>query len=152
VNIIYDEIELYFHPDYQRRFISELRLALSRVHTGEENVIRAVNILFLTHSPFILSDIPRKNILLLKANGPEGIARQLTATSETFAANIHDLLADSFFLQDTLMGRFAQEKITQLISRIGETGEIGADDRKLMKLIGDSFLRTSIEEYAKKKS
>jgi len=151
VNIIYDEIELYFHPDYQRRFISELRLALSRVHTGEENVIRAVNILFLTHSPFILSDVPRKNILLLKADGPQGISRQLTASSETFAANIHDLLADSFFLQDTLMGRFAQEKITQLISRISESGEISAGDRKVMKLIGDSFLRTSIEEYVKKK-
>ncbi|MES2109928.1 MAG: hypothetical protein V4577_14310 [Bacteroidota bacterium] len=152
VNIIYDEIELYFHPDYQRRFISELRLALGRVYTGEQNAIQSVNILFLTHSPFILSDIPRKNILLLKANGPRGIVRQLTASSETFAANIHDLLADSFFLEGTLMGIFAEKQITQLIDRIGEADRINAKDRRIVKLIGDSFLRTSVEQYVKKKS
>ncbi|NHQ72782.1 hypothetical protein HAP39_20110, partial [Elizabethkingia miricola] len=52
VNIIFDEIELYAHPEYQRRFINDLLTALKSINLRYDSL----NILFITHSPFILSD------------------------------------------------------------------------------------------------
>ena len=102
--IIFDEVELYFHPEMQRSFVKFLLDYLNRL---ELDVITSVNILFITHSPFILSDIPADNILFLG---------ETEANIKTFAANIHNLLADSFFLKDSFMGEYAQEVINDLIS------------------------------------
>ena len=66
-----------------------------------------MNFLFITHSPFILSDIPKQNVLFLE-NG-----RSINYENKnTFGANITDLLADSFFINDGLIGDFAKEKIS----------------------------------------
>lgn len=107
VNIVLDEIELYFHPEYQRKFISHLIKRLSELGTDK---IKVFNILFATHSPFILSDIPSSNILRLKDGDPESDLNQ------TFGANIHDLLANDFFLEKGFMGEFAKEKIKSVIN------------------------------------
>lgn len=50
VNIIFDEIELYSHPDFQRTFLNDLLKAINSVYQRYDNL----NILFITHSPFIL--------------------------------------------------------------------------------------------------
>ncbi|WP_145860003.1 ATP-binding cassette domain-containing protein [Pedobacter suwonensis] len=63
INIIFDEIELYFHPEYQRKFVAEILKRISELNTPN---IRFINLLFLTHSPFILSDIPSVNVLHLE--------------------------------------------------------------------------------------
>ncbi|MDV3864766.1 hypothetical protein [Elizabethkingia anophelis] len=106
VNIIFDEIELYSHPDYQRKFLNDLLFALDSIHQRYDNL----NILFITHSPFILSDIPKQNVLFLDNGVPQDFKRM-----NTFGANIHDLLANSFFISDSLMGDFAKEKIDKTI-------------------------------------
>lgn len=106
VNIILDEIELYYHPEWQKRYVNYL---VTHIANFELPNIRAVNICFVTHSPYILSDIP-DNYTLKLTN------KQLaTDTSRTFAANIHDLLANDFFLQDGFMGEFAKKKINETI-------------------------------------
>ena len=109
VNIILDEIELYFHPEFQRNFISHLIKRLSELGTVK---IKTFNILFATHSPFILSDIPNQNILRLK----EGIPIADIKQNKTFAANIHDLLANDFFLENGFMGEYAKQKIEETIA------------------------------------
>lgn len=106
VNIIFDEVELYFHPEYQRNFINIL---LNYISLFEFNQIKHLNLIFSTHSPFILSDIPSTNILRLIEGNPE------PDQGQTFGANIHDLLANDFFLKDGFMGEFAKEWIEDLI-------------------------------------
>ncbi|QPH37857.1 hypothetical protein [Pedobacter endophyticus] len=115
INIIYDEIELYFHPEYQRRFISNLLNSFKSLHLGQKSQIRAINFLFLTHSPFIISDIPSSNILFLESNASPASG---THKFKTFGANIHDLLQLSFFLNKGSMGEYAQQKINQTIDFI----------------------------------
>jgi predicted ATPase len=66
VNITLDEIELYFHPERQKQFISFL---LNRIGELQYKNIKAINLCFITHSPFILSDIPNTNILFLDEFG-----------------------------------------------------------------------------------
>lgn len=107
VNIMMDEIELYFHPEYQRQFISELIRGLKKTEIPN---IRSLNVLFSTHSPFILSDIPASNILRLE-NGAPSIRKQ----EETFGANIHQLLHNEFFLENGFVGEYGRMKINDTI-------------------------------------
>lgn len=108
INLIFDEVELYFHPDFQRVYVNEV---IHLLKNSKFKYVNTFNVLFLTHSPFILSDIPSQNILRLKDGKP------VKAKNDTnsFAANIHDLLADEFFLEDGFMGEFAKGKINEII-------------------------------------
>lgn len=138
VNILLDEIELYYHPNSQRKMVSEILDSIKEVPLSKKG-INAVNVLFSTHSPFILSDIPSKNILRLVDGMPENNAEQ------TFGSNINDLLAESFFME-TVVGKFAEEKITAVIENI-KAKKSSKSDQDIISLIGDSFLRTGIEQF-----
>ncbi len=111
VNIFLEEIELYFHPDYQRKIVQML---LDKIYAINLKSIKRINIVFVTHSPFILSDIPLCNVLFLKEGNPymEGMQEN------TFGANIHGMLKNGFFLPSLPMGEFAHEKINGLFGRL----------------------------------
>ena len=82
INVIFDEIELYFHPDLQRRFLFLIAEALKSLHIEH---IEGINILLVTHSPFVLNDLPKSNVLAL-SNKNENVV------GETFCANIQEML------------------------------------------------------------
>lgn len=108
---MFDEVELYFHPEMQRVFIATLIDGLKQLAFRQ---LKSIQILLATHSPFILSDIPRANVLFLGKNGyPKDIDDMYT-----FGANIHTMLRHSFFLEEGTMGKFAQDKIKDVINRI----------------------------------
>lgn len=131
VNVMFDEVELYFHPEFQRRFISDLLRSLNNLKLDK---IREVNVLFSTHSPFILSDIPSSNILRLVDGAPQ------EQTNQTFAANIYDLLNDDFFLKDGVIGEFAKKKINRILRK----KEISQNEMDIIELIGDPFLKSVV--------
>lgn len=106
-NIVLDEIELYFHPEFQRIFLNELMKSINYLRGVNYNY----NIIFLTHSPFILSDIPSANILKLD----NGEIKNSNVDEETYAANVHDLLANDFFLENGFMGEYSKQKIKDLL-------------------------------------
>ena len=151
INIIYDEIELYFHPDFQREFILKLRETLERLDLGKNKKgIKSINVLFSTHSPFILSDIPASNILRLEI-GKDGKSYPQEIGDKTFGANIHDLLANDFFMTEGFMGKFAKNRISGLINRI-EKVEENSKDIELYKnisaeinIIGEPVLLNSLQ-------
>jgi hypothetical protein len=105
INIVLDEIELYFHPEFQRRFLNDLLHILSGMNLGN---IKGINILLLTHSPFILSDIPAPNVIKLD----DGKLREQKTL--TFAGNIHQMLMNSFFMSSTT-GDFARYQYEAII-------------------------------------
>lgn len=110
INLVLDEVELYSHPEYQRIFIANLLDRLSWLDITYP--IESVNILLVTHSPFILSDIPKNNILYLK-NG-----KAVEETKEfvnPLGANVNDILHQSFFLENGFMGKHIQNKIESLV-------------------------------------
>lgn len=114
INIIFDEIELYFHPEYQRRFVFELLEKLKNIEKNINN-IKGINILFCTHSPFILSDIPKQNVLFLGEGEIEN--------KNTFAGNISMMLSSSFFMKESLIGEFAKNRINQLLEKLNQKKE-----------------------------
>jgi hypothetical protein len=143
VNIVLDEVELYYHPQMQRALIKNLISSFENLK--ESKGIKAINVCILTHSPFILSDIPASNVLLLERN-EKGRSVAKDNIGESFAANINDLLADNFFLDDTLVGDFASQQIQLLIKRIKE-GKLEKYDKDLIGLIGDPYLKSSLETF-----
>jgi predicted ATP-binding protein involved in virulence len=140
MNVILDEIELYFHPDYQRQFISFLIDSIKELKIGGRKGVNSINILLATHSPFILSDIPSQNVLRLKDGKPYEEPQK-----GTFGANVHDLLHDSFFMEDGFMGKFAEEKINEVIKRINYEKQTLEIDR-LYKLISSTETAISDKE------
>lgn len=136
VNIVLDEIELYFHPELQRTYINNLLSAIKKLDLNID-----INIIFITHSPFILSDIPKNRILFLGEKG-EKITR-------TFGANIHELLLNGFFM-DSSMGEFARNKIQEIV---GFSKGIKEYEKKKKEFyfvadnIGDDYIRSVIKNH-----
>ena len=54
----FDEPDLSLHPNWQKQYIYQL---LKLFKTFNKNI----HFLFTTHSPFLLSDIPKQNIIFL---------------------------------------------------------------------------------------
>ena len=105
-NLMMDEVELYFHPDLQRRYI---KLLVDALNSMKWQYLSSVNVTLITHSPFVLSDIPDTNLLCLTR---EGVKQPF---GKTFAANIHDLFNNTFILPNTI-GELANTKIQELVS------------------------------------
>jgi predicted ATP-binding protein involved in virulence len=106
-----EEIELYFHPELQRTYLKRLFDGIKQIDIPN---IKSLNICFVTHSPFVLSDIPARNILALKKD----IRDKEKISLSTFGANIHEMLRNSFFLKDGSIGDYASHVIEQIISSL----------------------------------
>lgn len=140
-NLVIDEVEICFHPEYQRTFLKNLLRLLDRLefNSGE----RYINILLTTHSPFLLSDIPESHILYMTQD-------EELPTGKTFGANIYDLLNQQFFMSNTI-GEFVAQKINEVVRvyRLDNNPEIREQlfregyERmvSLYALIGDEYLR-----------
>lgn len=105
VNIILEEIELYYHPELQRKFITYLLDGLRQMRFSE---LVGLNIQIVTHSPFVLSDIPMGNIIAMEDGKPK------EKVLKSFGANIHDLLDSNFFMQVGSRGEFANWMIMEI--------------------------------------
>lgn len=114
INVLFDEAELYFHPEYQRRYINDLISYIGLINIDNIKHLNGVNICFATHSPFILSDIPSSNILRLK----DGDSKP--EEGQTFGANIHQLLHNDFYLENGFIGEFAKSKIEEVVDFLRE--------------------------------
>ena len=103
-----------------------------------------------------MSDIPSTNVIYLHSSSPNKI---LDHDSEfrprtTFAANVNDLLGHSFFLEDLLIGDFANSKIEYVIKWINENrnkkGEFNMDEfntvKKIINIIEEPVLRNKLAD------
>lgn len=106
VCIILEEIELYFHPQFQKNLIKYILDGIKQMSFAH---IKGIQLMIVTHSPFVLSDIPTSNILALE----DGM--QSKTKLQTFGANIYDMLNTSFFLHNSTIGDFAQWLIGRII-------------------------------------
>ena len=145
MNLVLDEVEICFHPEYQRKFIKKLIELLIKLRL---NYRCSLNIILATHSPFILSDIPRENILYLS----NGACANAEIDINPYAANVNDILHQSFFLKESFMGEFALERMRKLMEDIENYGKRRIDRRaevlmQEIELIGDKFLKQQFTTY-----
>lgn len=107
INIVYDEVELYSHPEFQRSYINHFISMIENLGL-DTNRIQSINLIIATHSPFIVSDVPKENVLALE----NGKCKKMN--EQTYCANIYDLLKNSFFLEYP-MGEAARRKLTDIV-------------------------------------
>lgn len=106
--IFIDEGEVALHPEWQREFFNKISSFLSELFSDKN-----IQIILTTHSPFVLSDIPKNDILFLN-NSTGNLNISNLEKENTFGANIYSLLSDSFFMDNT-MGKFSENKIKEII-------------------------------------
>ncbi|MBQ8680642.1 MAG: hypothetical protein IJ530_12945 [Treponema sp.] len=146
INLVFDEAELYYHPEYQRKLIADL---LNLINRSNLTNIKSINITIVTHSPFMLSDIPNTNIIALE-NGK----RKENLSFKTLGANIYDLLKNNFFMTSAI-GNQTEHNITNFIlyynksrkNKNFHSNEIEeAFYKKLIDSIGDDYLHSKLKD------
>ena len=143
--LLLDEIDNSLHPEWQRKIIAALVAFIDKVYQGTNT-----QIVLTTHSPIMLSDIPRQDTVFLKKDSETG--RTISVESEeTFAANIFSLFRNAFFLDESGIGSFAEEKLCNLITKIrklysnDEKTVMSIDEKKkeiekCIRCIGDTYV------------
>lgn len=144
--IVFDEAELYMHPEYQREFLYKL---IDAIYKCNFERIKQIQLLIATHSPYILSDVPIQNLLMLE----DGEKKDNKVTEQTFGANIYDLLKNQFFMTAPV-GEIARNKINEIIE-FANSDSTTDDESQLenykcyVKNLGDSYLRNTLEYLLK---
>lgn len=155
--ILLDEADSGFHPSWKRKYVNAI-LTVFQFLFSKPKSPKNLQILFTTHDPLTLSDIPQNNIVYLGKDSDD-ITFISKNNFQSFGANIHDLLAHSFFLEDGLMGEFANYKIDKTIKWINENQNLKEKEKdfkinyleyevhkKIIDLIDEPVLQTKLNE------
>ena len=153
----YDEPDVYIHPNWQRLIVSDF---LNLIKKYQININETIHLILTSHSPFILSDLPKENVLFLKDGKQDN-----PDIKQTFGANIHTLLSNGFFMSDGLMGEFAKSKIEEIKKFYEIVKFLEPKNKKykrilkilylfkikkfkhIQSIIGEPFLQTIIKNY-----
>ena len=111
-----DESDLGFHPYWKRKYVKFICDIVPNIFINKK-----IQFIITTHDPLTLSDVPNNNIVYLRKQNLQSEVLDFNNNDrpkKTFGANITDLLADSFFIDDGLIGEFAKEKIEETIEWI----------------------------------
>jgi predicted ATPase len=150
---LFDEAEISLHPQWQKNYLKELNSLLSKLE-------KQFHFIFTSHSPFLLSDLPKENVIFLDTykedttdkNGIEqkkGNCKIVNPNINTFGANIHTLLSHGFFMKDGLMGEFAKGKINEVydfLTNSNTQSELTQNKaQSIINIIGEPILKKELQ-------
>ena len=138
--LLFDEVDITLHPTWQKRLFNDLQTIYNKVSKILRKNIK-IHILLTSHSPFLLSDLPKENVIFLE-KGKQ--VYPFEDGKQTFGANIHTLLSHGFFMKDGLMGEFAKDKIQSIIKYHEEILKL-----ELTKKENETQRNTEKEKYEK---
>lgn len=145
--LVLDEPEIHMHPDLARQLLDHLTQWLQDYY-GRVNI----QIILTTHSPFILSDIEKGNVQVLRRSGGDAESEYWTQVgppkNQTYAANIYTLLTDSFFL-DSGFGEMARKQIKWLLNSLDPEShsDLGQDYfAAAIHNVGERLVREQLDE------
>lgn len=148
--LLLDEPDCFFHPEWSRQFIGALNDILHLSPFNEKNKHEIYyQIVFTTHSPLTLSDIPAKNILCLEQGKDDNGENQITVKETEFGlmSNIYDIMAEPFFMK-RYYGEFAYsfwEKLNNDIASEHNSEKDWKDISAKIALIGEPHMRQVME-------
>lgn len=111
--LLMDEADLTYHPRWQKKLIADMCRFIPQI-LPDKNL--EIEIIFTTHSPILLGDMPKGNVIYLTEESGK-IQAERNFSKNTFGQNIYVLFQDSFFLDDPL-GQFASEKLQEILNDI----------------------------------
>lgn len=146
--LLLDEPENSFHPEWQRLFLSNLLNFLNKTtphHTFQ--------IIIASHSPIIISDFPKDNIIFLNKNENDGTCKVVDSIGRdnTFGANIHTLYRNSFFIDGLPIGEFAKQRINKLFYELENAQVIRPSILNEIQMIGEPIVRDQLMKLYKQR-
>lgn len=119
--LLLDEPELGYHPFWKKKFVKAISTTLPIFFSNlkkirKKNISHCVQVIFTTHDPLTLSDLPSDKVIYL--NKTDDFTILETDTTKSFSMNINELLSNSFYLGNELIGDFAKEKIESIILKL----------------------------------
>ena len=135
VILILDELDSWFHPQWQQKVMDSLTRFLRTSYPQ-----RGFQVILTTHSPVILSDIPRENVIFMQKKSVVEKEHE-----QTFAANIASLYYDSFFMEAGSIGEVAKGGIVHLLDAISELEKEKPENNRGRSLL-KSFLQRQYPE------
>ena len=148
--LLVDELESGMHLEWSRRLIKILIDNLSEI-LEDEGKGREIQLIFTTHSPYMLSDIKPGNVIMIETNQETGYSEG-KVLQNTFAKNIQEIMKEN--LIDNIYGDFALAKINSMISRLNGEMMQAENEEELLKeihLISEPILRNKLLEMYDKK-
>ena len=148
--LLVDELESGMHLEWSRRLIKILINNLSEI-LEDEGKDRKIQLIFTTHSPYMLSDIKPGNVIMIEKNQETGYSEG-KVLQNTFAKNIQEIMKEN--LIDNIYGDFALAKINSMISRLNGEMTQAENEEELLKeihLISEPILRNKLLEMYDKK-
>ncbi|WP_282937634.1 AAA family ATPase [Paenibacillus sp. RC67] len=144
--ILLDEPDKSMHPEWSRILLSEVMNFLKRLEEGYERY----QIIITSHSPFVISDLPKENVIALDKHLTTGkcVIKKIEI-EQTFANNIHSILIDKFFMTATI-GEFALDKVNSVINRLVQKESLSEEEtvesKYIISLVGDELIREKLVE------
>ncbi|MWB94027.1 AAA family ATPase [Flavobacterium sp. GA093] len=143
--ILIDEGDTGYHPEWQRKFFKNTIRFLSSLFHGHK-----IQLIFTSNAPFLTSDLPKSNILFVEksADGKPFFLEKDNHNANTFAANIHTLFSDSFYMDGMLIGEYAKDKINEVIKYLNDETVVQSNDnyKKIIDSIGEPVLRKKLQD------
>ena len=145
--VLLDEAEVSFHPEWQRIYLSNMLNFFKDLYNDCH-----VQLIIATHSPIILSDIPKQNIIYLSKD-EKGNTKvdSITDHEETFGSNIYTLYNNAFFMDDGAVGEVAKEYIRKIKNDIDNSSKSYEEIEDNISIIGDEFIRNQLYLYLNQK-
>lgn len=145
--IFLDEGDAGFHPEWKKKYIEIVTSILPFLFSKKDAKFQ---IIFTTHDPLTLSDILNYNIVYLseKVGDNSTILNFDDRPEKSFAANITDLLSDSFFIETGLIGAFSKKKIKEAVDWLNEkNNKVNAEYyQKLIENIDEPIVQRKLGE------
>ena len=146
--LVVDELESGMHLEWSRSLINFLVNYINEI-----NKVGGMNfqLIFTTHSPYMLSDIKPGNVIMIEKNQETGYSEG-KVLQNTFAKNIQEIMKEN--LIDNIYGDFALAKINSMIERLNGEDEQEGNEEELLKeihLISEPILRNKLLEMYDKK-
>ena len=104
--ILMDEADLTFHPAWQVEFISNITYFFPKILPDK---YLKLQVIFTTHSPILLGDMPRQNVIYMTKKG-NSICSSRNFSKNTFGQNIYICFFRILFLLMDLWGGLLQIK------------------------------------------
>lgn len=150
--LILDEPEIHMHPDLARQLLDQLTQWL------KDYTDTKIQIILTTHSPFILSDIERGNVQILRRSGStpeqEYWVEVKSQAKQTYAANIYAILTDSIFM-DSGFGEIARKQLKDVLQSLQSKNLNNEEERERIRAvidkIGEQIVKRKLEEFYQNK-
>ena len=148
--LLLDEPESYMHPEMCRCFIHKMNEILSRRFKDTD-----FQVILSTHSPFMLSDVLSEQVIRIDYDEVGKCHISQHTDKPYFAANIHSIMADGFFLNYTIGEQarlFLTDKLGLLRAMADHRDKLTQEELEEVQAmhnfignIGDDLIRMSFE-------